>query len=66
MRNKLVGLLATAAIVVAACGGTSTTQAPATAAPTTAPATEAPDSVPASEAPASEAPANFVIAMSVA
>ena len=34
LMRKLVGLLATAAIVVAACGGTSTTPAPATAAPT--------------------------------
>ena len=55
--RKLVGLLASAAIVVAACGGTSTTPAPATTAPTAAPATEAPASAPASEAPASEAPA---------
>ena len=55
--RKLVGLFASAAILFAACGGTSTTPAPATAAPTTAPATEAPASAPASEAPASEAPA---------
>ena len=55
--RKLVGLLATAAILVAACGGTSTTPAPATTAPTTAPATEAPASAPASGAPASAAPA---------
>ncbi|HYO42071.1 MAG TPA: peptide ABC transporter substrate-binding protein [Candidatus Limnocylindrales bacterium] len=56
--RKLVGLLAGAAILVAACGGTSTTPAPATTAPTTAPATEAPATQPASEAPsASEAPA---------
>ena len=54
--RKLVGLLASAAILVAACGGTSTTQAPATTAPTTAPATEVPASAPASEAPASVAP----------
>ena len=57
LMRKLVGLLASAAIVVAACGGTSTTPAPATTAPTAAPATEAPASAPASEAPASEAPA---------
>lgn len=56
--RKLVGLFASAAILVAACGGTSTTPAPATTAPTTAPATETPASQPASEAPSvSEAPA---------
>jgi len=56
--RKLVGLFAASAILVAACGGTATTPAPATTAPTTAPATEAPASQPASEAPsASEAPA---------
>ncbi len=54
--RKLVGLFAGAAILVAACGGTSTTPAPATVAPTTAPATVAPASQPATEAP-SEAPA---------
>jgi len=51
--RKLVGLIAGAAILVAACGGTSTTPAPATEAPATAaPATAAP----ATEAPATEAP----------
>ncbi len=55
--RKLVGLFAGAAILVAACGGTSTTPAPATEAPATvAPATEAP----ATEAPATEAPAETV------
>ena len=53
--RKLVGLFAGAAILVAACGGTSTTPAPATPAPATAaPATEAPASQPASEAPSAE------------
>ena len=47
--RKLVGLFAGAAILVAACGGTSPTTAPSTA-PTTAPS-EAPASAPASEAP---------------
>jgi peptide/nickel transport system substrate-binding protein len=55
--RKLLGLLASAAILVAACGGTSTTPAPATAAPTKAPATEAPASAPASEAPSASAAA---------
>ena len=51
--RKLVGLIAGAAILVAACGGTATTPAPATTAPATpAPATEAP---PASTTP-TEAP----------
>ena len=57
--RKLVGLFAVATILVAACGGTSTTPAPsATTAPTTAPVTQAPASQPASEAPSvSAAPA---------
>ncbi len=54
--RKLVGLIAGAAILVAACGGTSTTPAPTTAPATEAPATEAP----ATEAPATEAPAETV------
>jgi peptide/nickel transport system substrate-binding protein len=49
--RKLVGLFAGAAILVAACGGTSNTPAPTTA-PTAAPATAAP----ATAAPASAAP----------
>jgi peptide/nickel transport system substrate-binding protein len=49
--RKLVGLLAGAAILVAACGGTSTTPAP-----TEAPATAAPTEAPATEAPMTEAP----------
>jgi peptide/nickel transport system substrate-binding protein len=52
--RKLVGLFAGAAILVAACGGTSTTPAPTTAPATEAPATEAPASQPASEAPSAE------------
>src|SRR5215213_417684 len=35
LMRKLVGLFAGAAILVAACGGTSTTPAPSTAAPST-------------------------------
>jgi peptide/nickel transport system substrate-binding protein len=46
--RKLVGLFAGAAILVAACGGTSTTPAPATTAPTTAPVET---TAPSSEAP---------------
>lgn len=54
--RKLVGLFAGAAILVAACGGTSTTPAPsATVAPSVAPASEAPASQPASEAPSESA-----------
>lgn len=44
--RKLVGLFAVASILVAACGGTSTTPAP-----TTAPATTAPTTAPASAEP---------------
>lgn len=51
--RKLVGLFAGAAILAAACGGTSTTPAPATQAPATqAPATDAPAT---SEAPTATA-----------
>jgi peptide/nickel transport system substrate-binding protein len=58
--RKLVGLLASAAIMVAACGGTSTTPAPATTAPTTAPATVAPaSSAPASVEPSASAAAEI-------
>ena len=39
--RKLVGLFAGAAILVAACGGTSATQAPASVAAPTAPAASA-------------------------
>ena len=47
--RKLVGLFAAAAIVVAACGGTSATQAPASVAAPSTPAASA-------EAPSAEAP----------
>lgn len=46
--RKLVGLFAGAAILVAACGGTSATPAPTTT-PTTAPATAAPTPAPTEE-----------------
>jgi uncharacterized surface protein with fasciclin (FAS1) repeats len=57
-RTLLLPLAATAALVVAACGGAAATPVPATPAPATeAPATEAPMSeAPMSEAPASEEP----------
>lgn len=48
MQKRLFGILTTAAIIVAACGGATTSTAPSAA-----PGSEAP---PASEAPASEAP----------
>ena len=52
--RRLIALGAASAILIAACGGTAATPAPASEAPATeAPASEAP----ASEAPASEAPA---------
>ncbi len=60
--RKLAGLIAGAAILVAACGGTSTTPAPTTA-PTAAPSAEAPSaSAPAgsSEAPSASAGAETV------
>jgi raffinose/stachyose/melibiose transport system substrate-binding protein len=53
-RRRLVGLIGTLAIVVAACGGGTASQAPASQAPASqAPASQAPA---ASEAPASVAP----------
>ena len=58
MRKRLLGVLLTGAVVVAACGGTTTTPAPATAAPATeAPATEAP----ATTAPTAEQTMNMVM-----
>ena len=52
-QTRVVGLMSAAAILVAACGGSSATPAPTAAPATTAPATAAP----ATEAPASEAAA---------
>jgi peptide/nickel transport system substrate-binding protein len=54
-RVRIGALIATAAIVVAACGGSTATTAPATAAP--ASAEPGATAAPASEAPASESPA---------
>lgn len=52
-QRKLLGALATAAIVAAACSGSSPTTAPATAGPATSgPATTGPTSAPATQAPA--------------
>jgi peptide/nickel transport system substrate-binding protein len=56
--RKLVGLFAGAAILVAACGGSSTTPAPTTAPATTAPATAAPVATP-TPAPTPVAPDLF-------
>ncbi len=59
--RKLVGLFAGAAILVAACGGTSSTPAPATPAPATAaPATEAPASAAAPSASAAAEEINLI------
>jgi maltose-binding protein MalE len=56
---KIASLLAGAAIIVSACGGSSATSAPAA---TEAPATEAPATeAPATEAPSAEAAASLVI-----
>ena len=58
MRKRLLGMLLTGVVVVAACGGTTTTPAPATGAPATeAPATEAP----ATTAPTAEQTMNMVM-----
>ena len=56
---RIAGLVATLAIIAAACSSSATTPAPATTTPATeAPATEAPATeAPATEAPATEAPA---------
>jgi peptide/nickel transport system substrate-binding protein len=51
--RKLVGLFAGATILVAACGGTSTTPAPASVAPSAAPA--ASSAAPSAEAPSASA-----------
>ena len=51
--RKLVGLFAVSAILVAACGGTSTTPAPASTAPTAAPAESS--AAPSAEAPSESA-----------
>ena len=58
-RVRIGTLIATAAIVVAACGGSTATKAPESAAP---PASAEPGATaaPASEAPASEAPAGGI------
>jgi basic membrane protein A len=58
--RRLIALSAASAILIAACSGGSSTPAPASQAPASqAPASEAPASeAPASEAPQSEAPAN--------
>ena len=53
--RKLVGLFAGAAILVAACGGTSATQAPASDGAPTAPAASAGGHRPASTAPSASA-----------
>ncbi len=48
LRRQLLALMGAAAIVVAACGGSQATPAPASEAPSSAPATEAPSAPPAS------------------
>ncbi|MEI7745791.1 MAG: ABC transporter substrate-binding protein, partial [Chloroflexota bacterium] len=56
--TRVVGLLSAAAILFAACGGSSATPAPTAAPATPAPATAAPaTAAPATEAPATAAPA---------
>ena len=58
--RKLVGLFATAAIVVAACGGTSATQAPASVAAPTAPAASAEAPSGSAEAPSASGAAGEI------
>ena len=58
--RKLVGLFASAAIVVAACGGTSATQAPASVAAPTAPAASAGAPSGSAEAPSASGAAGEI------
>ncbi len=58
--RKLVGLLATAAIVVAACGGTSATQAPASVAAPSTPAASAETPSGSAEAPSASGAAGEI------